>query len=279
MLSAAVARAMAEQPGTAVVLDVASGRILASYHPQVGARRLAFPGSAIKPFTLMALLDAGVVDAHTTMMCKRPLTIAGHKLDCTHPETAQPLDPVAALAYSCNSYFTGLATRLTAEQLRNAFARDGFSSVTGLAHNEASGNVALAPTPDELRLQAIGEWGVKITPLELLRAYRNLALLSTQPAGVHAPVFSGLQGSVSYGMAHAAQPDSPLQVAGKTGTASAEEGVWTHGWFAGYAPAGNPQIVLVVFLEKGRGSEAAAIAREIFDVYASHARVAPGGRP
>jgi len=272
-LQTAVTRAMAGQRGTAVVLDVRSGHILAAYHPQVAARRLAYPGSSIKPFTLLALLDAGKVDAHTALVCKRPLTIAGHKLDCPHPATAEPLDPVAALAYSCNFYFTSVATRLTPQQLRDSFVRDRFGSVTGLAPTEAAGNVALAHSPEELQLQAIGEWGIKITPLELVRAYRTLALLSqTNGDAKSAALLSeGLQGSVAYGIARAAQPASVMKAAGKTGTARVEEGAWTHGWFAGYAPADNPAIVLVVFLEKGHGSDAGAIAREIFEAFADSA--------
>ena len=61
---------------------------------------------------------------------------------------------------------------------------------------------------------------------------------------------------------------SPMKVAGKTGTALADEGPWTHGWFAGYAPAENPEIVLVVFLENGHGSDAAALASKIFGAFA-----------
>ena len=101
---------MAGRRGTAVVLDVRSGQMLAAYRLEVAARRVARPGSSIKPFTLMALLEAGKVDEHTALVCKRQLSIAGHKLDCSHPQTAQPLDPAAALAYSCNSYFINAAT-------------------------------------------------------------------------------------------------------------------------------------------------------------------------
>ncbi len=254
---------MAGQRGAAMVLDVHSGRVLAAYHVKVAAQRVIHPGSSIKPFTLLALLEAGKVDAHTALVCQRPLTIAGHQLDCTHPDTKEPLGPAAALAFSCNSYFTSVATRLTPAQLRAAFVRAGFASLTGLAPNEAGGSVALAQSTEELQLQAIGEWGINITPLELLRAYRNLALLSQKNADVKLAslLFEGLQESVSYGMARAAQPASPMKVAGKTGTALAEEGPWTHGWFAGYAPAENPEIVLVVFLEKGHGSDAAAVGK------------------
>jgi penicillin-binding protein 2 len=271
-LQSAIAQTMAGQRGTAVVLDVHSGRMLAAYHADVAARRVARPGSSIKPFTLLALLQTGNVDAHTALVCKRPLTIAGHKLDCTHPDVPEPLGPAAALAYSCNSYFTNVAKRLTAEQLRDSFGRAGFASLTHLQPNEASGFVALAQSPEQLQLQAIGEWGVSVTPLELARAYRDLALLSqmNSDAKVTALLFEGLQESVSHGMARAAQPASPIKVAGKTGTAPADEGQWTHGWFAGYAPAENPKIVIVVFLEKGHGSDAAALASKIFDAVAEN---------
>jgi cell division protein FtsI/penicillin-binding protein 2 len=229
------------------------------------------PGSSIKTFTLLALLEAGKVDASTALVCKRPLTVGGHRLDCPHPVTRQPLDPPAALAYSCNWFFTQVATRLTPEQLRAKFIHDGFTSTTGLAANEVTGTVELAQTTDQLELEAIGEWGIKITPLELLWAYRNFALRAAGNGDdMLALVLDGLKESASYGMAHMAQPDSPMKVAAKTGTALSEEGAWTHAWLAGYAPASDPEIALVVFLEKGTGRlDAASVARKIFAAYAN----------
>ena len=275
-LQPAVTQAMAGRRGAAVVLDVHSGRVLAAYRLDVGARRLAHPGSSLKPFTLLALLQAGKVDEQTSLVCQRRVSIGGHRLDCTHPATAQPLDPAAALAYSCNSYFTSVATRLTPAQLRDSLVHDGFSSTTALASDEVAGSVALAGSQEQLQLQAIGEWGIEVTPLELLHAYRNVALLQTHHDEKLAPLFDGLQQSVSYGMGRAAQPAAAMKVAGKTGTAPADEGPWTHAWFAGYAPADNPQIVLVVFLEKGHGgADAAGIAREIFAAFANARQVAP----
>jgi cell division protein FtsI/penicillin-binding protein 2 len=268
-LQNATTGAMAGHSGTAVVLDVHSGAVLASYHLDVAARRVVHPGSSIKPFTLMALLQLGKVNEQTELMCKRSLWIGGHKLDCTHPVTAQPLDPAAALAYSCNSYFSTVALRLTPAQLRDSFARDGFASVTPLALDEAAGNVALARSPEQLQLEAIGEWGISVTPLEIVHAYRTIALLESKHDPKLDPLFAGLEQSVAYGMGHEAQPSPPMTVAGKTGTAPADEGPWTHAWFAGYAPAENPEIVLVIFLEKGHGgSDAATVAREIFASYA-----------
>jgi cell division protein FtsI/penicillin-binding protein 2 len=262
--------AMAGRRGTAVVLDVGSGRVLASYEPEVAARRLVYPGSAIKPFTLLALLESGKVDEHTVLMCKRPLTIGGHNFDCTHPILQQPFDPSTALAYSCNSYFTDVATRLTPGELRNGFLKFGFGTITGLMPKEATGSIALPGSQEQLQLEAIGEWGIRVTPIELLHSYQKLARLSETHEPALASLFTGLEGSTDYGMGRLAQPESAMKIAGKTGTSLADEGPWHHGWFAGYAPTGKPEIALVVFLEKGNGpTDAAGIAREIFGAYAN----------
>jgi penicillin-binding protein 2 len=269
-LQQAVTRAMRGKAGTAAVVDVASGKILASYHSEVAARRLALPGSSIKPFTLLALIEAGKVNGQTTLMCKRPLKIAGHNFDCSHPETAQPFDAVAALAYSCNTFFTSMATRLTPAELRENFLRAGLGSASGFAANEATGVVALASDAASLQMQAIGEADIHVTPLELLRAYQRLAQMQPKHDATLDPLFAGLNASVAYGMGHLAQPKSALVVAGKTGTSLVEEGSWRHAWFGGYAPAANPEIALVVFLEKGTGPvDAAAVAEQIFAAYAA----------
>lgn len=269
-LQSAVDRAMVNRSGAAVVVDVHSGRVIAASHLDVAARRVVAPGSSIKPFTLMALLESGKVNAQTALMCKRKVAISGHELDCSHPPTSEPLDPATALAYSCNSYFTTVALRLAPGQLRDSFLRDGFSSPTALAGDEASGEVALAGSPEQLQLQAIGEWGIRVTPLALLKAYRSLASGQAKHNPILEPLYAGLQDSVTYGMGREAQPAAAMKVAGKTGTAQAQEGSWTHAWFAGYAPADNPEIVLVVFLEKGHGgNEAASVAQKIFAAFAA----------
>jgi penicillin-binding protein 2 len=278
-LQTAIDNAMATKRGTAVVIDVVTGKILAAHRLDVAAQRIALPGSSIKTFTLMALLDAGKINDQTTVMCKRTLTVGGHRLDCTHPDVKQPFDPETALAYSCNTYFSTVATRLTSAELRESFVKYGFTSPSGLVSNEAKGSVSLAATQPDLQLEAIGERGVHVTPLELLRAYKNVALLSQRHDAKLAPVFAGLEASVSYGMGHLAQPNARMKVAGKTGTSLAEEGSWRHGWFAGYAPADKPEIALVVFLEKGHGPiEAASAAREIFTAFAlSRSEGSPSG--
>jgi len=271
--------AMAGRSGALVVIDVATSKILAAYHLGVAAQRVALPGSSIKTLTLMTLLETGKINERTTLMCKRSLTVGGHQLNCTHPDVKQPFDPATALAYSCNTYFARMATRLSPSELRDGFVKFGLASASGLAPSEVTGSISVANTQTELQLQAIGEGGVQVTPLELLRAYQRVALLASDHDARLAPVFAGLEGSVSYGMGHLAQPNAPMKVAGKTGTSLVEEGSWRHGWFAGYAPADKPEIALVVFLENGHGpTDAAEAAREIFAAYASTRTTGKPGR-
>lgn len=71
-----------------------------------------------------------------------------------------------------------------------------------------------------------------------------------------------------------------LTIAGKTGTAETGSGKADHAWFAGYAPADEPQVAVVVVLEHGgSGSRAAGpIAREVFRALLAEKLVrSPGG--
>ncbi len=273
-LARAVDQAMSGRQGCAVVLDVESGRLLAQHRLDLAARRLVPPGSTLKPFTLLALLDSGIVRADSRLACGHELRIAGRRMDCTHPATAEPLDAAAALAYSCNNYFAHFAGMLPDGRLVRVFERAGLATRTGLAASEVAGHIRPSHGLEDQLLQALGEARIEVTPLGLAEAYRRLALRRGESGSDRmelTPIFAGLEASVSFGMGRAAAPDR-VTVAGKTGTAAAVEGPWTHAWFAGYAPADRPEIVVVVFLERGRGgADAAPIARQIFSAWAAAA--------
>lgn len=268
-LPSAVERVMSGRSGTAVVAEVGSGRLLAHYRLDVAARRLAAPGSTVKPFTLAALLESGKLPAGTTLFCRRRVRLAGQELDCTHVETPEPLDPAAALAYSCNYFFAHFGRLLEPAALAEAFRRAGLGGPSGLVAREATGVVRVQSGIEETQLEALGHAGVETTPLALLAAYRQLALRHKQEGGggTLAPVFAGLEGATEYGTGQLARPEG-LRVAGKTGTSRARAGNWTQAWFVGYAPADDPQVVLVVFIEHGRGgADAAPLARKIFTAW------------
>jgi peptidoglycan glycosyltransferase len=268
-LDKAIAKIMASRVGTAVVVNVASGTILGSYRLDMAEWKLARPGSAFKPFTLLALLESGKLKTSDTLTCRRNLHVGTHNLSCSHPQTGQPFDAVTALAYSCNDFFATMGSRLTAEELQSVFRYYGFGSPSSLVPQETSGSMQPAHTDEERQLQAIGEGEMRVTPLEMLAAYRKLALRRFDPQASDAvrTVQAGLEAGTDYGMARLASIKG-MKIAGKTGTARTDQGAWSNAWFVGYAPAKGPQIALVVFLEKGTGpGDAAPLAAEIFEAF------------
>ena len=103
------------------------------------------------------------------------------------------------------------------------------------------------------RPQAVGNLPVSEAHLAIIRD-AMLAVTTNSQIGTATRRFSGLG----------------IPVAGKTGTAEvAQEGVGPHSWFAGYFPADNPTIAMVVLVENaGEGSNVAApMFRQIVEGY------------
>jgi cell division protein FtsI/penicillin-binding protein 2 len=245
------------------LLDVNTGRLLAALRLDEAARTLAAPGSTLKPLVLYRLLAAGRWSPKHRVSCSRHLTIAGHRLDCTHPP-APPFDASEALTWSCNSYFAEVARTLEPGELGQILRPTGLLGVTGLAREEAAAEFREPHTADDTQLALLGVEGVRVTPLELAQAYRWLALelAAHYDTGASQVVRAGLQDSASFGMAGQVSLGG-VPVLGKTGTAEGAATNQTHGWFAGLAPAGKPLVVVVVYLPAGRGADAARVAGEL----------------
>jgi len=268
-LDAACNRALAGRPGAALVLRVDSGTVAGAGNVALASRRLATPGSTVKPFVLELLLEKELVRPQVPVACRRRLSVGGKRLDCSHPEMPGSYTASEALAFSCNSYFVQAAVRLRQGELERRYRELGFASPTRLAPGEVEGVVRTARSLSERQLLAVGAAGVRVTPLELGAAYLHLARSATSPSRELRTVLAGLTQSAESGLAQLAGSGS-IRVAGKTGTASDEGDARTHAWFAGFAPADNPEVVVVVFLERGRGStDAAQVAGEIFRAYAA----------
>ncbi|MGD0892383.1 MAG: penicillin-binding transpeptidase domain-containing protein [Terracidiphilus sp.] len=261
----AVAQAAKTSPqARIVVLDVSSGHLLAANHLAVAARTLATPGSAMKPLVLYGLVAAGRWDPARRVECSRKLMIDGHTLNCSHPAIPPP-DAREALTWSCNTYFAAVAATLDRGELRTVLAPTGLLGQTGLGGNlkdgEATADFRDPQTVAENQLALLGVKGVRVTPLEFAIAYRWLALQLAAHADSAAGrvVSEGLEDSASFGLAGAADMGG-VPVAGKTGTASAESGGPTHGWFICMAPAKAPRTIVAIYLPAGRGDDAAHVA-------------------
>ena len=243
-----------------LVVEIASGRVLASAHQVEAGRTLATPGSTLKPLILYSALETGRWDARRRVACSRRLHIGGHQLNCSHP-AAEPMNAQQALTWSCNSYFAELAGTLKPEELRRALSERGLLAATGLAPQESVAAFREPRNREEVQLAALGVEGIRVTLPELAESYRSLSIeMAAHPESAAArTVMLGLADSASGGMAGAAARGGG-PIAGKTGTASVESGGATHGWFVGFAPAESPQVVVAVYLPAGRGSDAAQIA-------------------
>jgi penicillin-binding protein 2 len=139
---------------------------------------------------------------------------------------------------------------------------------------------------------SIGQGYLAVTPLQLAIAYAALAnggtvvtphvaasfggkTLAFQPQrhvklrnvwAIRDALYSAAHDS--FGTSASVFGTFPIPVAGKTGTAETGHGS-DHSWYASWAPAGRPRIVVVVLIEHGGfGAQAAApAAKEIYSAY------------
>jgi cell division protein FtsI/penicillin-binding protein 2 len=245
------------------VLEIGTGRVLASHRLNEAMRTLSAPGSTLKPLVLYSLVADGRWSPERRVVCDRQLTIAGHRLACSHP-AGPPFNAREALTWSCNSYFAEVARTLRPGELSRILSPSGLLDATGPSHDEAVAEYREPRNVEEMQLAVLGVKYVRVTPLELASAYRWLALEMVAHRGSEATelVRAGLEDSASFGMAGGAS-QSGVTVMGKTGTAEGAGSSQTHGWFAGMSPVANPKVVIVVYLPTGRGADAARIAGKL----------------
>jgi len=267
--------------GVVIASDPATGQLLAVWNPSGAFDKTYPPGSTAKLVASAAALEEGVISPGERDFCHRIPELLGDAYHCSHPPPDRPYTLASALANSCNYFFSALSVRLTSEQLAHWYAVFGFGSpVPGVGSLEASGEVRVGNSPVEKALATLGQQSVLVTPAQLLLAYSAVAmrgpayrLWQSGPGGIHnSRIFrrirlrpetfqllnSALLECVQSGICQAAAV-AGVGVAGKTGTATVVGGGRaTHAWFVGYAPAADPEIAVVVFLERGTGARDAA---------------------
>jgi len=243
--SAALDRFLDPARGCALLLDALSGEVIASNSSPVVNSILVPPGSTLKPFVLSALLAHGRMRVDEAFACPERLTLAGHRMDCSHPRLAAPVTVETALAYSCNCFVAHFAERVAPGQLA------GWLQVTA--------RITPQSTPDLQKLQALGVSGVLVTPADMAQAFRKLVIRRDSA------IVGGLEAAVDYGTAQLARVRWAT-LAGKTGSARTQENFIA--WFAGFVPSRAPRVVITVMLS-GRhgGSDAAPIAAQILDAW------------
>jgi cell division protein FtsI (penicillin-binding protein 3) len=282
--------------GSLVILDAKTGEVLAlvnqpDYNPnnrsavtgkQTRNRSvtdLFEPGSTMKPFTVAAALEAGIVTPTTLIQTGQgAMTMGKWTINDSHPNGAITVAQV--IQKSSNIGSAKIMLQLPAETMGTLYRELGF----GLAPKsgfpgEAKGQ--LRPwsqwRPIEQATLSYGH-GISVSLLQISRAYTifttggellPLSLLKqdSHPIGKRI-IAAGTAGEVTRMMEMAASAGGTApraqvagyRVAGKTGTAHKAEGggYAEHKYvssFVGFGPVSNPRFIIAVMLDEPAGAK------------------------
>ena len=255
--------------GAVVAMDPKNGRVMSLINPIHGMLNAYQPCSVFKIVTAIAGLSEGVITPDTTFYCTK---------GCWNWPGHGQINMKRALAVSCNPYFQQVGEKVGFFKMQQYAQLLGLGAPTGInVDGESAGWFPTFVKPEGMALLSSHAEGIRTTPVQiatLLSATLNGGILY-QPQLASANGFvprerwrlpegtsvngmaEGFMGAVNEGTASPAF-DPDIVVAGKTGTCA---GV---GWFASYAPADKPEIVIVTFMRFGSGHGASAIAGRIY---------------
>ena len=289
-LKAAVAQHRAKAGGI-VVLDVRTGEVLAlanlpAFNPNNRstldsrrARNRAItdtfePGSTLKPFTVAAALDAGVIRPNTVLQTAPGYLVVGDAtIHDAHPEGA--LTVAQVIQKSSNVGAAKVALALPREALWKVLSGAGFGAPSQLNFpGEVGGRLRAYQNwrPIEQATLSYGH-GISVSLLQLARAYtvfategelKPLSLVRhdepVQGTRVISPgtalaVRNMLELVVKAGGTAPRAQVMGYRVAGKTGTAHKLEGRTYAGdryvsSFVGLAPASDPRLLVAVMIDE-----------------------------
>ena len=273
--------------GSVVILDVASGEVLAmanlpTYNNNnvTGDNRDAYrnravtdliePGSTMKPVTVAAALEAGVITPETRFDTS-PGWMPNGRYRTSDFRNYGTLDTTGVITKSSNVGTAQIVHRLSNQQFHGFLRRMGYGSSTGSGFpGEAAGIF-----PDPARWSGTHKqtmsygYGLSATPLQIARAYATLAnggravtpsFVKGQPGKSEQVLDPRIAGQVMQMMQTVTEPGGTAtraailgyHVAGKTGTArKASGGGYARryvAFFAGVVPVENPRFSMAVVI-------------------------------
>ncbi len=241
------------------------------------------PASPFKLATAAMALRRGVANfsTHMDLPCRGGFRLGNRVFRCWKKEGHGSLDLTGAVAKSCDVYFYQLGLKLGLDAIIKEGVLMGFRDRSGVDLPSEQSPVFPAgldyfdrkygprnwSPPATILNFAIGQGENTQTLVNMVKFYAALASdgkvrapyvvtpasVPSHDLGLTAEQLLGLRRSlievVESGTA-AASRRTDLQVAGKTGTAqNSADPKKDHGWFIGFAPADNPQIVIGAIME------------------------------
>ena len=179
--------------GSAVVLDVKSGEVLAMVNqpsfnvndrsqlrPEATRNRSVTdvfePGSTMKPLTMAAALDSGIWKS-TTKINTTPgyMKVQGNMIR-DHRNYGE-LDVSGVIAKSSNVGISKIVLGIDAEEQWDMYQKLGLGAETGSGFpGEASGRLSMSALHNDFERASMAfGYGVSVTPMQLARAYSALA--------------------------------------------------------------------------------------------------------
>jgi penicillin-binding protein 2 len=260
------------------------------------------PGSVFKLVGASAGLETNKITPSTTYHCPGSLQVGSRAFKCWSTHGDQDL--IQGIAHSCDVYFYSVGLALGGQNIHDYALKFGMGKPTGIElPYESSGSV---PNPFWKRMYKFQKWydgdtanlvigqGELLTsPLQLCRlmsvfanggklvtpyiikgidgqdvrtSHQKISSMRLRPNTVD-KVRAGLREVVTAGTANVLA-DSPVSVAGKTGTAQTSDEK-THAWFSGFFPFEKPRYAICVFLERGgHGYSAVVVSKNIIEAMA-----------
>jgi cell division protein FtsI (penicillin-binding protein 3) len=278
--------------GTVIVLDVATGEVLAmvnqpAFNPndrgqyEVARYRnravtdIFEPGSSIKPFVVAAALASGRYRANSTIDAT-PFRVG--TLTVRDKHDLGTIDVGEVLARSSNVGMAKIALSLDRNQVHSTLRALGFGEVTASGFpGESAGLLTGAATWRPVNIATISYgYGLSVTPLQLAQAYATIGAFGIHrpvtfrrvdapvagervlPASVARDLIGLLEEAVTPAGTGAKAAVAGYRVSGKTGTAwkAVSGGYSTDRYlsvFAGVVPATAPRLAVVVMIDEPQG--------------------------
>lgn len=243
-----------------------SGAVVTMYQEEIITSRVYTPGSLIKPFSIIAAsAETGTLDTSYRYVCKgydEPV------MKCWLGRGHGELGLVEALANSCNAYIYNYLRHAPFDEkiFRNTLNTYGF--------------IYHATGEEDIWSKGVGFGNsVRAYPLDMLYSYCALynggllyrsdgscRTITLPPQAVLDLIFDSLRGAYIYGTGHIIHKNTRYtDVACKTGTGVAISGGRENpyqftGVVVAFYPSVDPEIGMIVVVDKGRSSTAGQLA-------------------
>ena len=248
------------------------------------------PGSVFKIITLAAALDLGTVTPETTYLDTQYIEVGGRLLWNWDRQGHGVVNMIEMMAKSLNVGAATLSTRMGQQNFYRYLRAFGVGRPTGIdLQGEAAGLLRTRDTDPadwseaDLGTNAFGQ-GLAMTPIQLVTAVAAVAndglmvqphvvkqivdgdkVTTAQVVKVGRPITERTAHTLTDVLVQAVEQEVKFaqvpgyRIAGKTGTAQIPiaggyDDPWTIASFIGYGPASNPQLIILVKLDRPTSS-------------------------